>query len=108
MLAPVATEKTRLVYSIICVERPGVPHERRTIHQLSSLLTEDADKLIEIFRSSVRRSVHRDYSEAQVPPRVPDHIDREAWAAQRAANRPGWQKSVEPTPVLSTSKWTPH
>ncbi|MBI1775367.1 MAG: isochorismatase family protein [Proteobacteria bacterium] len=45
----------------------------------------DLDALIEIFRSSVRQVACRDYTEDQVKAWAPDTIDREAFAARRAA-----------------------
>lgn len=59
---------------------------------------EDAPALLAVFRDSVRRSAHHDYSAEQLAAWAPDQMDDSAWAARRAS-RPTWVAEVEGKPV---------
>jgi len=55
---------------------------------------EDAPALLAVFRDSVRRTAHRDYTPEQLAAWAPDVMDESAWA-ERRASRPTWVADVE-------------
>ena len=59
---------------------------------------EDAPALLAVFRDSVRRSAHQDYTPEQLAAWAPDQMDERAWA-ERRASRPTWVAEVEGVPV---------
>src|ERR1051326_853228 len=54
----------------------------------------DRDRLIDLFRGSVRQVARRDYSPAQIVAWVPDDIDAEGFG-RRSADRPTWVAAID-------------
>ena len=55
--------------------------------RLRDYRSEDTDRLIDLFRDTVRSVTLGDYTVEQVRAWAPDAIDREAWAGRLAANQ---------------------
>jgi DNA-binding transcriptional LysR family regulator/N-acetylglutamate synthase-like GNAT family acetyltransferase len=66
---------------VAAVDRPGGAMKLRDYRP------EDRDRLIDLFRDTVRSVALGDYTKAQVRAWAPDVIDRGAWARRLAANR---------------------
>ncbi|MNR78876.1 putative N-acetyltransferase YafP [compost metagenome] len=73
---------------------PSVPPALR----IRAYRPEDAPALLAVFRDSVRRSAHQDYSPEQLAAWAPDQMDEGAWA-ERRASRPTWVADVGGRPV---------
>src|SRR4051812_18736872 len=61
---------------------------------IRSYSPDDLDRLIDVFRASVREVARRDYTQEQVLAWAPDAIDQEAWA-RSYSQRHVWVAEIE-------------